>query len=68
MNQEENRVNGTRRSHVETDQGHECWRTRNQGLDNKIIRPEFHPPPTHGAIECRNCLGGLLRYSYREAA
>ena len=39
-----------------------------QGLANKIIRPEFAPFPTVGAINCRQRLGGLLRYYYREAA
>ncbi len=43
-------------------------RERNhQGLENKIIQPEF-PLPTQGAIHCRKRLGGLLRYYYREAA
>jgi len=39
-----------------------------QGLENKIIRPEFTPFPTAGAIKCRRRLGGLLNYYYREAA
>ena len=39
-----------------------------QGLENKLIRPEFDPLPTKGAIRCRKRLGGLLRYYYREAA
>jgi putative transposase len=39
-----------------------------QGLGNKIIRPEFGEFPTEGAIRCRQRLGGLLRYYYREAA
>ena len=39
-----------------------------QGLENKIIRPEFNPFPRHGAIKCRKRLGGILRYYYREAA
>jgi hypothetical protein len=38
-----------------------------QGLENKIIHPEFTPFPTEGAVICRKRLGGLLRY-YREAA
>jgi len=37
-----------------------------QGLENKIIRPEFTPFPIAGAIKCRTRLGGLLNY-YREA-
>jgi transposase InsO family protein len=39
-----------------------------QALENKLIRPEFNPLPTQGAIRCRKRLGGLLRYYYREAA
>ncbi len=39
-----------------------------QGLENKIIQPEFTPFPTEGAVRCRKRLGGLLRYYYREAA
>ena len=39
-----------------------------QGLENKIIRPEFTPFPTAGTIKCRTRLGGLLNYYYREAA
>ena len=39
-----------------------------QGLENKILRPEFNPFPSEGPIQCRQRLGGLLRYYYREAA
>ena len=39
-----------------------------QGLENKIIRPEFNLFPRYGAIKCRKRLGGMLRYYYREAA
>jgi len=39
-----------------------------QGLRSKIIRPEFDEFPSEGAIHCRQRLGGLLRYYYREAA
>jgi hypothetical protein len=35
-----------------------------QGLENKIIRPEFTPFPTEGAVPCRKRLGGLLRYYF----
>jgi hypothetical protein len=38
------------------------------GLKNKIIQPEFTPFPTKGAVHGRKRLGGLLLYSYREAA
>ena len=39
-----------------------------QGLDNKIIRPEFPVFPSESHVCCRKRLGGLLRYYYREAA
>jgi hypothetical protein len=40
-----------------------------QGLENKILRPEFNLFPSEGPpIKCRKRLGGLLRYYYREAA
>ncbi|HWH68021.1 MAG TPA: integrase core domain-containing protein [Candidatus Sulfotelmatobacter sp.] len=39
-----------------------------QGLENKLIRPEFTPLPKEGAIKCRKHLGGLLRYYHRETA
>lgn len=29
-----------------------------QGLDNRIIRPEFNPLPATGDIRHRKCLGG----------
>ena len=39
-----------------------------QGLDNKIIEPGEHVGQVAGKIECRERLGGMLRYYYREAA
>jgi putative transposase len=39
-----------------------------QGLGNKIIRPEFPEFPRAGDIRCRERLGGMLRYYYRQAA
>jgi transposase InsO family protein len=39
-----------------------------QGLENKIIQPEFPVFPDEGEVVCRKRLGGLLRYYYREAA
>lgn len=40
-----------------------------QGLDNRLVagRPE-DPGPDEGRVECRQRLGGLLRYYYRRAA
>ncbi|MFT5106096.1 MAG: putative transposase [Pseudoalteromonas tetraodonis] len=43
-------------------------RERNhQGLGNKIIEPEFGSDGA-GEVQCRQRLGGLLRYYYRDAA
>ena len=38
-----------------------------QGLDNKIIEPDF-VSDGEGEVNCHDRLGGLLRYYYREAA
>jgi putative transposase len=39
-----------------------------QGLGNSIIEPGEEVGQHHGDIECRERLGGLLRYYYRNAA
>ncbi len=39
-----------------------------QGLENKIIDPEFSPTGGAGEVSCRQRLGGSLRYYYRDAA
>ena len=39
-----------------------------QSLGNKIIRPEVSEFPAVGVIDCRERLGGMLRYYYRKAA
>lgn len=39
-----------------------------QGLENKIIRPEFVEFPAGGSVHRRKRLGGLLNYYYRKAA
>jgi hypothetical protein len=39
-----------------------------QGLGNKLIRPDFARVRCEDAIRCRERLGGLLSYYYREAA
>ena len=44
------------------------FRTGSQGLDNKIIRPEFVEFTAEGSVRCRKRLGGLLSYYYRKAA
>jgi len=39
-----------------------------QGLDNKIINPEFTTFPSSGEVACRERLGGMLRYYFGRAA
>ena len=39
-----------------------------QGTDNEIPDPPSDAPPGDGPIACRERLGGLLKYYYREAA
>jgi len=39
-----------------------------QGLDNELIEPGEEVGAVAGKIECRERLGGLLRYYYRDAA
>ena len=39
-----------------------------QGLANKIIQPGDEVGHRHGEIQCRERLGGLLRYYYRDVA
>jgi hypothetical protein len=38
-----------------------------QGLENRIIEPEFGSQ-VEGQVNCRERLGGLLCYYYRDAA
>ncbi len=38
-----------------------------QGLDNTLIEPEDHVDQTDGQVQCRNRLGGMLRYYHRAA-
>ena len=39
-----------------------------QGIDNEIPHPPRDAPSQDGRIACRERLGGLLKYYYREAA
>ena len=39
-----------------------------QGLGNKIIEPDSEVGQATGEIACRERLGGMLRYYYRDAA
>ena len=39
-----------------------------QGLDNNLIEPGGEVGHSEGDVQCRNRLGGMLRYYYRDAA
>ena len=44
-------------------------RERNhQGLDNELLTPSSRRADSNGAIRCRERIGGLLNYYYRDAA
>ncbi len=47
--------------HYHTERNH-------SGLDNKIIEPTGEVGRVEGAVNCRERLGGLLHYYYRDAA
>ena len=48
--------------------GHYHTERNHQSLENRIIRPEFAPFPSASEVQCRERLGGMLRYYYRQAA
>jgi len=48
-------------SHYLTERNH-------QGLDNRLIEPDYFAGSTFGAIECAQRLGGMLRFYHRAAA
>ncbi len=39
-----------------------------QGLDSRLFDPDETAERTEGPVACRERLGGLLKYYYREAA
>ena len=39
-----------------------------QGLGNRLIEPQGEVAAVAGSVQCRERLGGLLRYYYRQAA
>jgi len=39
-----------------------------QGLGNRLIEPDFRAGENAGDIQCRERIGGLLKYYYRDAA
>ncbi|QDU82453.1 Integrase core domain protein [Polystyrenella longa] len=47
---------------------HYHFERNHQGLDNQLIDPDEEVGCVAGKIECRERLGGLLKYYYRDAA
>ena len=47
--------------HYHTERNH-------QGLDNLLIEPAQEVGSTNGRVRCRERIGGMLRYYYRQAA
>ena len=48
-------------AHYHTERNH-------QGLDNRLIDPNEEVGRSNGDVQCRERLGGMLRYYYRQAA
>ncbi len=44
------------------------YERNHQGLGNRLIDPQGEIGATDGVVKCRERLGGLLRYYYRQAA
>jgi transposase InsO family protein len=59
---------GMLRRSVRTYLSHYHGERNHQGLENRLIEPEGEVGGNIGAIRCREHLGGLLRYYYRQAA
>jgi putative transposase len=47
---------------------HYHFERNHQGLKNNVIQPDATVDTGIGTVECRERLGGLLRYYYRKAA
>ncbi len=47
---------------------HYHFERNHQGLDNQLIFPDRSGAPPSAPIECRQRLGGMLKYYYRQAA
>ena len=48
--------------------GHYLGERNHQGLDNHLIEPGEEVGRVSGPVQCRERLGGMLRYYYRAAA
>ena len=60
----ENMLRNTMRQYLE----HYHHEKNHQGLGNGILQPDDEVGRIAGKIECRERLGGILRYYYRDAA
>jgi hypothetical protein len=47
---------------------HHHTERNHQGLENELIEPDETTGSENGAIDCRERLGGLLKYYHRQAA
>ena len=59
---------GSLRRAVEEYVSHFHQERPHQGLENRILEPEFESWNRAGEVRCRKRLGGLLKYYYRDAA
>ena len=47
---------------------HYHWERNHQGMQNQVLEPGSEVGTNVGSIECRERLGGMLKYYYRDAA
>ena len=59
---------GSLRKAIEAYLVHYHAERNHQGLGNRLIDPLPFPPGGNGPVRCRDRLGGMLRFFYREAA
>jgi transposase InsO family protein len=59
---------GALRTTVENFVAHYHSERNHQGLGNRLIRPDLAHVDNDGLIQCRERLGGMLKYYYRAAA
>jgi hypothetical protein len=59
-------MKGVPKAHAFPDR--QSWLGGDRGLGNRLILEEESGSGTSGPIQCRQRLGGMLNYYYREAA